>query len=512
MKLNKILLILIFLLGLTLRFVKLEQLPAILNRDEAALAYNALLIRETGQDEWQVSAPLVFKSFGDYKLPSYPYLLAFLFNFLPSNDFVVRLPSALAGSLLIVLAFFFARDVLKLKTRSSLLLALFVALNPVFFFYSRIAFEANLALLLFVTSLFFLLKSKSNYYLAAFLLFLATLTYNTPLLLLPFILPIIIFQHGLKNYKTWLLPVLLFVAIFLFGAFNFASLASQKSGITIFNDQTLWQDFATYRTSLPENYRMILGNKYLFYAKEIGRNFLDSFSLNFLVENGGSHPWHSLPATGHLFYLLYFLAIFMLIDLLGEFLIKPADKKMRSRHFICFYLLLIALAPSVVTVDSPHATRSLFFFFMLLSLAAMFIDRLSTVFLKHSRTIFTLIILGLALESAFYYKKYFLDYPQQQPSSLFVEYRDLLFEAEQKYSDQKISVIDEGGYQYILTAWYLQLPSSDFFSTMKYQDADQINFYYGEQLLRYHFIKNLADLGSEEKIVIDQKLGLVKYE
>lgn len=512
MKLNKILLVLFFLLGLGLRLIKLDNLPSILNRDEAALAYNAFLIKETGMDEWQAKLPLTFKSFGDYKLPGYPYLLAFLFSFLPNNDFVTRLPSALAGSLLIVLAFYFAKEVLKIKNSSALLLSLLIALNPVFFFYSRIAFEANLALLLFVASLFFSLRTKKNYYLAAILMFLAILTYNTPLLLLPFILPVIIWQDGLKKYKSWLLPLILFMAIFLFGFFNFYALVNQKSGITVFNDQSLWQEFALYRQSVPENLQTVFANKYLFYGKEIGKNFLDSFSLDFLVTKGGTHPWHSLPATGHLFYLTYFLAILMMIDLLGELLISSNDKKLRKRNLLCLYLAIIALAPSVVTVDSPHATRSLFFFFMLACLATIFTDKLTTIFSRQKNIILILIFSILAIENYIYCNKYFLSYPKNQPISLFSEYKKLLFEAENDYPNQEIAVIDEGGYQYILTAWYLKLPSSDFFSTIKYQDADAINFYYGERLLNYHFIKSLADRDSEEKIVLDQKLGLIKYE
>lgn len=512
MKLNKILLALIFFLGLSLRLFRLENLPAILNRDEAALAYNALLIQESGKDEWQVQFPLVFKSFGDYKLPGYPYLLAFLFTFLPTNDFMVRLPSAIAGSLLIILAFYFAKEVLRVKNYSALLLSLLVALSPVFFFYSRIAFEANVALLLFVASLFFSFKAKKQYYLAGFLLFLAILTYNTPLLLLPFILPAIIWQNGLKNYKNWLTPIILFTSIFLFGIFNFYALASQKSSITIFNDPSIWQDFAFYRENLPDNLRVIFGNKYVFYAREIWKNFLESFSLDFLVIKGGSHPWHSLPATGHLFHLTYFLALFMFIDLLGELFIASDDKKLGKRNLLFLYLLIISLAPSVVTVDSPHATRSLLFFFLLLCLAVMFLDRLSTVFYKQKKIILLLFFIILATESYFYYSKYFLIYPQKQPASLFTEYKDLLFKAEREHPKEKIAVIDEGGYQYILTAWYLQLASADFFSTIKYQNADAINFYYGERLLNYHFIKSLEDRNNEEKIVIDQKLGLFKYE
>ena len=54
MKSTKILLLVIFFLGLSLRLFNVDKLPSILNRDEAALAYNAFLIKETAQDEWQI--------------------------------------------------------------------------------------------------------------------------------------------------------------------------------------------------------------------------------------------------------------------------------------------------------------------------------------------------------------------------------------------------------------------------------------------------------------------------
>ena len=85
-------------------------------------------------------------------------------------------------------------------------------------------------------------------------------------------------------------------------------------------------------------------------------------------------------------------------------------------------------------------------------------------------------------------------------------------ESKVKYNDEKIVVIDPDGYQYILTAWYLKLTSTEFFATMKYQNPDNINFYYGERLSNYHFIKNLVDRTNQEKIVILPSSGLNKYE
>ncbi|KKU82941.1 MAG: hypothetical protein UY10_C0019G0001, partial [Microgenomates group bacterium GW2011_GWA2_47_8] len=57
------------------RIWQLGILPLALNRDEAALAYNAVLLAETGKDEWGRSWPLALQSFGDFKLIGYPAVL-----------------------------------------------------------------------------------------------------------------------------------------------------------------------------------------------------------------------------------------------------------------------------------------------------------------------------------------------------------------------------------------------------------------------------------------------------
>lgn len=512
MKSTKILLLMIFFLGLGLRLFNLNKLPGILNRDEAALAYNAFLIKESSRDEWQNKWPLTFKSFGDYKLPGYPYLLAVLFSALPINDFSTRLPSALAGSLLIILAFFFAKDVLKVKKHSALLMSLLIAINPVFFFYSRIAFEANLALSLFVSAIYFLFKEKENFWLGTLLLFLSVLTYNTPLLLLPFLMPVLIYKIGWQNKKKWLKSVILLALILIWSILNFYSLTAQKSGITIFSDSTTWENFASYRTDFTGIWQVLLGNKYVFYGQLMWQNVLESFSLNFLVQNGGSHPWHALPGYGHLFYLTYFLAIFMLIDVLGEIVIAVFDKSFKKKHLILLYLLLIALLPSIITIDSPHATRSLFFFFIFIAFAVLFIDKLIKIFTKQKKLIWILVIFILSVESFFYYRQYFLNYPSQSEKILFSQFKELVIESQEKYAEESVAVIDDGGYQYILTAWYLKVPSEKFFTTMNYQQANQINFYYGEKLLNYHFIKDLEDRNPDEKIVLSKELGLIKYD
>lgn len=501
-----LLLFLIFLLGFILRFWKLESLPAILNRDEAALAYNAYLLRQSGQDEWQQSWPLFFKSFGDYKLPLYPYTLTALFYFFEPSDFLVRLPSAFAGSLLILVSFFISYSLFKLSKPAALFVALLIALNPVFFFYSRIAFEANLALLLFTLAVYCIFKQKT--FLAGLFFVLAIAGYNTPLLLLPFLIPILIYYFSFRNPKKWVFSSLLVGAIFVGGLLALLQLTSQKSNITIFQDPSTWEQFAAYRQEFSGIWQSILGNKYLYYVKLMASNFFESFSLSFLVQEGGSHPWHTLPGFGHLFYLTYFLGLCMIIDILGEMCIAWFDRNysVKKTHILALYLAVIALAPSVVTIDSPHATRSLFFFFMIIIFAGMFIDRILKVFSKRRTSIVLLFLLFLGAESGWYYYHYFTQYQDRQPKSLFVDYKRVLNESQSLYpADQPLAVVDHGGYQYIVTAWYLRVPSQDFFATMKYQAADAINFYYGEQLLNYHFIKTKLDQNETEVLIYETK-------
>ena len=159
-----ILLFIITIFGFILRFAWTGVGPGGLNRDEAALAYNGYLLSETGMDEWGRTYPVGLESFGDYKLIGYPLILSSLFQAIALADFsdlYVRFPSILAGSLLIPLAYIFSlRNGVSKKW--SILFAFFIATTPIFIFYSRFAYEANVALTLFVSA-YLLLIQKSHH-------------------------------------------------------------------------------------------------------------------------------------------------------------------------------------------------------------------------------------------------------------------------------------------------------------------------------------------------------------
>ena len=73
------------------------------HRDEAALSYNAYSIATTGRDEDGAVMPLFFRSYGDYKSPLYPYLLAAVFRVSGPHKEVARAFSAVLGAAAVLL-------------------------------------------------------------------------------------------------------------------------------------------------------------------------------------------------------------------------------------------------------------------------------------------------------------------------------------------------------------------------------------------------------------------------
>lgn len=490
-----IVLSLITLFGFLIRIFNVGSLPAILNRDEAALAYNGMMISEIGRDEFGKQLPLTLESFGDYKLPGYPYTLALLFKVFPVNDWTVRLPSVLAGTLLIVISFFLAKN-FNFKDKFALFFSFLISLTPIFIFYSRIAFEANVALTLFVGAIALLTLKKTclkTEFGAVILTILAILFYNTPLLLLPFVTIALIISRGINQPKTWLPISSIFFVIFVATFLSLSSISAQKSGITIFSDESTWVKSVDYYNSFSGISQKILGNKYVFYATQIVPNFWESFSMHFLVTGGGTHPWHNIPGHAHLYFTTFLISLLGLLVLIKKSIIE-------KKHLFILVTLLCSLIPSVITVDSPHATRSLLFIYLLLFTSLYFISIIRRKYIKKALIVLSLLVIA---ESASYLYKYFVNYPNMQPQSLGVGYDKVIIDVEEKYPDKNVAIVDGSGYQYILTAWYLKIDPQLFLDTVIKQLPDKIGFKYGEQLTHYHFIAQPTDRDESETVLVE---------
>jgi 4-amino-4-deoxy-L-arabinose transferase-like glycosyltransferase len=153
---NRLALISIFILALLLRLFLLGDLPQGVSVDEASFGYIAYSLAQTRRDEHGVFLPLIFQAFGDQKLPAQAYLLVPSIAIFGLNNFALRLPSALWGSLSVLLIYALARSS-RQSRGSGLILALLWALSPATFILSRFAYESNLGLTFFLFGLWGLL-------------------------------------------------------------------------------------------------------------------------------------------------------------------------------------------------------------------------------------------------------------------------------------------------------------------------------------------------------------------
>lgn len=496
---------LVLLLAAALRLSLLDSNPSILNRDEAALGYNALLIAETGKDESGTTLPLAFESFGDFKLGGYIYTLALLFQVLPYADWVVRLPTATAGITIPLLGYWLSRKVGKLNQTVGILIALWLATQPVLIFFSRMAFEAMLALAVTLASLVALCKwheTRSFGWLIAFGLgfLVATLTYNTPwILLLPLIglLPVI---QGPTNWRKWLPVVVILSGVFVVSTLLIWPAISQKQGISIFTDDTIFIEYGVYREQFSGLSQTVLGNQFVYWAQLISNNLVNSLSYPFLVEQGGTHPWHAVPGTGHLTWLVYGLGWIGVVGI--------SVQSLRSMYRYCrgqvstlptgvsiLVLTLLSLGPAVITVDAPHATRSLFFMVGWTILAGFGLSTALTIGMQSAKTtiIKKSIVIGCVVLSLAFTARYAYDYFERYPrenTALQPGFEQVLAKIDPTIPTV---VIDEGGYQYIVAAWYLRLPANIFFDTIIRQQPNQIGLRYGQQVANLTFLAHPDD-------------------
>jgi len=111
--------------------------------DESSIAYNAHLIAQTGTDEHGERWPLYFRAFGDYKNPTYIYLLAAVYKITGPGITAARLLSAALGLLNAVLLGLLAWR-LTGKIRVLAVIAVSALFTPWFYENSRLVFEVSL--------------------------------------------------------------------------------------------------------------------------------------------------------------------------------------------------------------------------------------------------------------------------------------------------------------------------------------------------------------------------------
>lgn len=408
LKYKHILLWTVLLVGLLLARVWYVQTvpPQAYTPDEASILLNAQLLAETGRDEWNQSWPIVFRSFGDSKLPGYMYSVWAVGSVWKFEWFAVRVPSLIAGVFLPLAVWWLVRTLGGSK-RAAWLSAVLLIFSPWTWHYGTIGYEAHVALLLWIVALAMFVRNPSRIWIdlvAGALIVVSILTYNAPLLLLPALILGIIFWRRSSPFDAGRAVGVLLLAGVISGALTFAA-SSQKGAISIIQDPTLQALYPAYREQFSGIFQTLLGNQWVYFGQQVVAHWVQSWSWEFLVSRGGANPWHSIPGTGHLNgFVLISLGLFLPFWIFQLWKNRATAPQESQAALLLFWLTATSLFPAVITVDAPHATRSLFFLVLLPILAgwslAVFLEKIQTEFPRWAKNIFvTTVVLVIAWQT-----------------------------------------------------------------------------------------------------------------
>jgi 4-amino-4-deoxy-L-arabinose transferase-like glycosyltransferase len=349
---------LIIIIGVFFRFYQLDQIPPALNWDEVSLGYNAYSILKTGKDEWGQSFPLIFRAYGDFKLPLYVYATVpsiFVFGL---NPISTKLVSLLAGIFLIPLTYLIISQLFH-SSRLGYIGAALIAFSPWSIHLSRIALEANLFLFLFLLSLYFLIHYRFTWSALSYVLCL--FTYNSSRVLFLFFL-LIYFSTFLRSKYSLkqLIPGLVTIA---FGALLVAyQLFFSQTGqaryywVSLLDQGAInWINQTRSTFPIPALSRLAI-NKFTYFSFHFFQNYLSHFDPRYLFIQGGSHYQFNIPGQPLIYPWLLPLALIGLVGLIKSSFASTAS----SLRFFLFWLLVSPI-PSAITRDAPHTLRSITF-------------------------------------------------------------------------------------------------------------------------------------------------------
>lgn len=362
-KIKKYLLIIILVIGALLRVWNLGNIPPSLTPDEAALGYNAYSILKTGKDEYGKLFPIIFKSFGDYKPGFYIYLTVPFVAVLGLNEYAVRLPSALGGVLSVYFIYLIVKKLFN-NEKLSLSSAFIAAINPWSIFFSRGAWEVNIALTLTLAGIYFFFVSleKQKYIFLSVISFALTLiTYQGAKLSTGIVVIIlgILYWRDLIKFRVKAVALSL-VAGFVISIPIVMSFFQGGTGrLTVFSVFSYPRPKEYIQAFLNEGSERIGDLNYFIFHSEtlnfargvLGRYF-NHLSPRFLFFEGDwGNPQHSSPYQGQLL-----LADVVLLIVGAITLIKHKFNK--GVLFIWLWLFLSPL-PSILSRDQIHAVRAL---------------------------------------------------------------------------------------------------------------------------------------------------------
>lgn len=461
-----IILLLIFLVGIFLRFYQLSKIPSGFHIDEAISGANAYSLLKTGKDTNNTFLPLSTNVFGDDNPTGYAYLTVLPVKLFGLTEFATRFPGALFGSLT-VLAFFIFTLALFQNTKVALLASFLLAVAPWHIMLSRSSEQTLVGLFFLILGfayLFLSIRTKQQRYIffAGAIFVLSYFTYFVPRIFVPmffFVLCIALFKTSLlyaKGFKAIFFSLFLCLSLLsLILVFVFKGGSSRLNQISIFGfpetqlvmDEQIREDGAA---GTPLVSTRIFHNKIINYSLTFVSNYIEYFSGNFLFIKGGLPIWFQVPSMG----LLYLVELPFI--LFGASVL--VQQKKQFAHLLFIWLLLAPITAAVTVDDIPNIRRSIAMFPILELLAAYgfisFSQRIPSCYRKAS-LLFLLLIFFCNV--AYFFHQYFIHTKTHRTwyrSNGFSEMMDVVKKSYDKYD--KIVIAKQGAGVYPLVLFYMR--------------------------------------------------------
>lgn len=432
----KVILILILLLGFLLRILDIDNNPPSLYGDELTIVYDAFSLLKTGQDQLGNPHPLTFPM-GAGRSAGYVYgSMPFVAIFGPSA-LGVRMLSILSGVGIILLLYLLGKKLFEEKV--GLAAGFITAVSPWDISLSRGGFEAHFALFLSLLGIYLLLSAKQKpilYIFSAISFGLTIHTYPTYKLILPLFLPLLLWFEG-DIRKLWNSKVKFYVltSVAIFALFMVLSVDQTLTGgsesrffnINIFSNEEIKAkieqkiNFERSISTLPQGLLRTFHNKGVEYTKVLIENYLQNFSLDFLVIHGDGHPRHNMATMGQIFLVQFILFFVGLVSFWTKY-----------KKILIMSLFWLALAPiPTAIVDVPHALRSSF---MLPPLVIISTLGLTTLINQKNKIYLIAVLVIFVVQFIFFAQKLYLlapneysrfwSYPAKEASEIAIEQAD----------------------------------------------------------------------------------------
>lgn len=395
----------VVLLAGLLRFYDISNNPPGLYLDEVSIGLNAYDILKTGKDQAGISYPLAFATFGEYKLPIYIYSTSLSMAIFGKNEFAIRFPSALTGTLTVLLFFFLIRELFLVDKKTSdkadifgLLGALLLTITPWHIHFSRAGFEATEGLFFYTLALFLGIrfwKTNKLWYvlIASISVILAFYTYDAYRLLVPLTAAVSIVVFWMK--KEYRKHVAISAILLILLALPMVWFSFLNGGLA-----RLSQTSAFAENPFEKGYQKYVADGVIYL-----HNYFSYFSLDYLFRFGDQINRHQVHNLG----ILYLWELPFLISGF-YFFTKTSNRFLR---WIVLFLLLLGPIPAALARPSPHTLRNLFSVIPFTMLAVVGIYQLILQKGTWVKPLLVILSIIVAVEFGYYLHYYYYHYAKE---------------------------------------------------------------------------------------------------